>query len=204
MGKLIFSYGTMASAKSANLLMTCHRHIDTGIKCILLKPHLDNRWDSKKITSRAVKSKPCEIVYPNTDIVELFYSLIDKDTTFVSLFVDEVQFFTEEHIEQLWELSRLKDIEVEVHCYGLLVTYLNTMFKSSSKLLIYSNKIECLASKCQYCNNDASTHLRIVNNIPIKSLDNESDIIKIGDIDNSTERYASVCQSCYKNPPTTL
>ena len=204
MGELSFSYGTMASAKSANLLMKCHQQTATGIQCILMKPHIDNRWEEKHITSRAVQSKPCELIYTDPDIKELFYSLIEPGTTFVSLFVDEVQFLTLDHIEQLWELSRLTDINVEVHCYGLLVTYLNDTFKSSNKLLIHADKTECLASKCQFCYNNASTHLRIVNGTPIKSVNDEQDIIKLGDTKNSNEYYASVCQSCYKNPPENL
>lgn len=204
MGELSFSYGTMASAKSANLLMKCHQQAATGIQCILMKPHRDNRWEEKYITSRAVQGKPCELIYTDTNIKELFYSLIEPGTTFVSLFVDEVQFLTLDHIEQLWEISRLSDINVEVHCYGLLVHYLNDTFKSSSKLLIHADKTECLISKCQYCYNNASTHLRIVNGTPIKSVHDEKDIIKTGDTENSDDYYASVCQSCYKNPPDNL
>ena len=204
MGKLLFSYGTMASAKSANLLMKCHQHTETGIQCILLKPHLDNRWEEKYITSRAVEGKPCELIYNKTDIKDFFFSLIKPGSTFVSLFVDEIHFLTANHIEQLWELSRLEDIYVEVHCYGLMVNYLNETFKSSNKLFIHSDEKECLKSKCQYCSNDASTHLRIVNGVPIKSVKDENDVFKVGDTKKSKKYYASVCQSCYKKPPKNL
>ena len=53
MSKLRYFYGTMASAKSSNLLMKVHQFEESGAKCLLLKPSKDDRVQGE-IYSRIV------------------------------------------------------------------------------------------------------------------------------------------------------
>lgn len=200
MGQLHFYYGTMASAKSGRLLMTCHQYTDCGTQCVLLKPSFDTRDTEGHINSRAVQSKPCTLIHPDTNIVDLVKPMLDLSNPYICVFVDEVQFLSKEQIYQLWEISKLTETTVDVYCYGLKTTYLNTLFEASSTLWILAEHIECLPSMCSYCHNDATTHLRIVNNKVIK----EGTTHIIGDIANGKEYYKSVCQCCYNNPPKDL
>lgn len=190
----------MASAKSGKLLMTCHQYMECGAQCILLKPSLDTRDLEGHINSRAVESKPCIIIHPETNIINLVEPLLDENFNYTCILVDEVQFLKPEQIEQLWTLSRKKDKHIDVQCYGLKTTYTNELFEASSKLLVLADKDYCLPSMCSFCHNDATTHLRIVNGIPIK----QGHFNIIGDVNKSKEYYKSVCQSCYINPPTNL
>lgn len=200
MGKLEFYYGTMASAKSANLLMTCHQYMDCGTQCILLKSSLDTRNETGFIYSRAVEPKPCLLVHPETNIFELVKPLIKHASSYICIFVDEAHFLKPEHINQLWELSRLEDFHIDVKCYGLKTSYTNELFKTSSRLLILADSIHCLPSMCSFCHNEATTHLRIVDGVPVK----KGPVYMVGDVEKSEGYYRSVCQSCYKKPPKKL
>lgn len=200
MGKLQYFYGTMASAKSGKLLMTCHQYMNCGAQCILLKSSLDTRDTEGHINSRAVKSKPCLLIHPDTDIIELVTPLLKKESSYICILVDEVQFLEPIQIEQLWQLTRYEDYFIDVQCYGLKTTYTNELFEASKKLLIMADNIECLPSMCSYCHNEATTHLRIVNGVPIK----KGHFNIIGDVNKTKEYYKSVCQNCYHNPPENL
>lgn len=200
MGKLEYYFGTMASAKSGKLLMTCHQYMDCGAHCILLKPSFDSRDKEGHINSRAVQSKPCTLINTDTNIVELVNSLLDKKYDYTCVLVDEVQFLTTEQINQLWQISRNKEFLIDVQCYGLKTTYTNELFEASSKLLVLADKTYCLPSMCSFCHNEATTHLRIINGVPVK----QGHFNIIGDINKSNEYYKSVCQSCYNNPPENL
>src|SRR3954447_16336495 len=50
--KLYFRYGTMDSAKSMNLLAVAHNYRKQGKRVLLMKPRLDSRFGTTKITSR--------------------------------------------------------------------------------------------------------------------------------------------------------
>lgn len=200
MGKLEYFYGTMASAKSGKLLMTCHQYTNCGAQCILLKSSIDTRDTDGYINSRAVQSKPCLLIHPDTDIIKLVTPLLKKESSYICVLVDEVQFLEPSQIEQLWQLTRFTDYHLDVQCYGLKTTYTNELFEASKKLLILADNIQCLTSMCSYCHSEATTHLRIVDGTPIK----EGHINIIGDVNKSKEFYKSVCQNCYHNPPENL
>ncbi len=193
MSELHFYYGTMASAKSGRLLMTCHQYTECGTQCILLKPSSDTRFKAGHITSRAVQSKPCLLIESDTNIHDIINEQIKPNFEYICVFVDEVQFLKPEQIKQLWEISHSNDKNIDVFCYGLKTTYLNTLFDSSKELLIYADYIECLPSMCSFCHNKATTHLRFVKDEVVTS----GNVQIIGDVQGNVEYYKSVCQDCY-------
>src|SRR6476469_9544421 len=85
--KLYFRYGTMDSAKSMNLLAVAHNYRKQGKRVLLVKPRLDSRFGSDKISSRSGLEATADL-------------LIDEDTVlhprdFAHLdcvLVDEAQF----------------------------------------------------------------------------------------------------------------
>ena len=107
------------------------------------------------------------------------------------LFIDEVQFLTEEHIKQLWTLAHKYNIDV--YCYGLKLDYKNELFPASKQLLILADTVEEIKSKCCHCVKKATTHLRYVNGKVVKS----GESIHIDKINPSDEKYESVCQDCW-------
>ena len=182
--KLYYFFGTMGSAKSLNLLAKAHQFEEAGSRIRLLKSSFDTR-DEGVIKTRAGLQKPCFLIHEDTNIEDLVYSLGICD----AIFVDESQFLSVEQIRQLWRLAKYGDIRV--FCYGLKTNCENQLFESSAKLLVIADKVEELVSKCAYCDNKASTHIKINGN---------KSTIEVGDINgNSCVKYESVCQECYDN-----
>lgn len=182
--KLYYFYGTMNSGKSLNLLAKAHQFEEAGSKVLLIKPSLDTRTSST-IKSRIGVEKECVVVDKNQDIEVLVLSEYkDKDV----IFVDESQFLEVEQIDQLWRLSRRG---IRVFCYGLRTSFMNTLFPASARLIVAADKMIELVSKCQHCNNKASTHNKIGGNSSISK--------EVGDVNdsNNSATYESVCQECY-------
>ena len=109
------------------------------------------------------------------------------------IFVDEVQFLSKEQIKQLWRIAHKQNIDV--FCYGLKNTYQNNLFPGAEQLLIMADTSEEIKSKCCYCGNKATTHLRFVNG----KVETEGDLIKVDNNEsrNNNEEYKSVCQDCW-------
>lgn len=187
MKKLRYFYGTMASAKSSNLLMKVHQFEQSGSKCLLLKPSVDTRVKNK-IYSRIVPSRSCEIIDWTDNVCEIVLKI---NKSYDCIFVDEVQFLREEHIKQLWTLAHKHDMDV--YCYGLKLDYKNELFPASKQLLILADTVEEIKSKCSYCSKKATTHLRYVNEKAVKS----GESVHIDTIDVNNEKYVSVCQDCW-------
>ena len=195
MKKLRYFFGTMASAKSSNLLMKVYQFEESGAKCLLLKPSQDNRVEGE-IYSRIIPSRKCKIVHPSDDICKIVYNSEDFELgdKYDYIFIDEVQFLTREHIKQLWTLVHKYD--VDVFCYGLKLDYKNRLFPASEELLILADSVEEIKSKCRFCSRKASTHLKEVNGEIQKS----GETIYIDNIlpeEGLTVNYYLVCQNCW-------
>ena len=72
MSKLRYFYGTMASAKSSNLLMKVYQFEQSGSRCLLLKPSIDTRVKNK-IYSRIVPSRSCKTIETTDNICEIVF-----------------------------------------------------------------------------------------------------------------------------------
>lgn len=189
---LNFVYGCMGSGKSAMLVMNEFNFRKRKFNTIVLKPKNDKR-DGDIIKPRPMEGIKVDILYSeNDDLYELVKHKVNsayfnKNQKSVVL-VDEVQFSTSEHIEQLWKIS---DELCDVFCYGLKVSYLNKIFKPVSTLLVYSEKTVELEVGCAHCHRKATTHLLYIDDVPVTNGDDEF----IGDFEGP-ERFESVCQKC--------
>lgn len=190
----------MGSAKSATLLMKYDQMKRSGKKCILLKPARDSRWDNYMITSRVIAGQPCICVTNDCNLKDLVLNKLTPEDSFVFVLIDEAQFLTKEHIHQAWELTIEKHLTIEVLCFGLKNNYKNEPFEASAALFSKTNNLTVLESKCCYCNNDADTHLLLINNEIIRS----GNPFLLGDLSGSSVQYKTVCQKCYYNPPQNL
>lgn len=197
MSKLHFFYGTMASAKSATLLMKAHQFESTGEKCLVLKPSFDTRTDGT-IKSRIGLERKCVLINEDDDIGTIIRNYARLFGT-KHVFIDEVQFLKPHMIKDLWEVTKDKNFDISVFCFGLKTDYLNNIFETSIQLLIYADSIEELKSMCRFCNNKATTHLRVIGDRVIK----QGTSYHVGDCIGN-ERYISVCQECYQHPPKNL
>jgi len=169
--------------KSIDLLKVGFNYEERGYKVMLLTAEIDNRYEKGKITTRMGISKDA---YTFSDNVNLYDLCVSLDYVPACILVDEAQFLSKKHVEQLSDIVDYMDIPVI--CYGLRSDFKNELFEGSKALLSISDKIEELKTICD-CGKKATVNMRILNG----SVATSGDQVLIGDLE-----YKSVCRKCYK------
>lgn len=185
--KLYFRYGVMGSSKTAQALMTKFNYEQQGYKVLLLKPKIDNRYDSN-LNKAIVKSRiglQAEAISFSKDenLLELF-SKVNKNQYNV-IIVDECQFCTTKQIEELKSLTN----QVPVFCYGLKTDFLTHLFEGSKRLLEIADSITEIKSVCE-CGKKAIINARFKNG----KICTTGEQVDIG----GDEKYRPICYDCYK------
>ena len=183
MAKLYFRYGTVGSAKTLNLLAVAHNYRQQGREVCLLKPALDSRFGRQKIKSRAGLEMTADI------LVEPDTVLDRKEIANVAcILVDEVQFVSEELINQLRNISI--EMDIPVICYGLRTDFKSHLFEASKRLMELADSIEEVKSTCNFCGRKSTMNLKHVNGVATV----EGPSIQLG----AEEMYFPACYKCYK------
>lgn len=183
MAKLYFRHGTVGSAKTLNLLAVAHNYRQQGKEILLLKPDIDTRFGKDQIQSRAGLQMQADIlVGPTTDLLQLTFDHIN------CLLVDEAQFLSMEHVDQLREIAHKK--EIPVICYGLRTDFRTKLFPGSLRLMEVADSIEEVKATCFFCNRKSIMNLKHVNGKATL----EGPTVQLG----AEERYLPTCYSCYK------
>ena len=189
MPKLYFRYGTMSSSKTMNMLMVAHNYEQQNKKVILIKPSIDTRFGTNVIKSRTgIEKKANYVVKDSDNIIELL-KLTDDISCMI---VDEAQFFTTEHIDQLRKLTYF----FPIICYGLRTDYKLQLFPGSKRLMELADNIEEIKTICQFCNNKAIINMKYIEK------DGEKKAVKYGSSDpdiGCEEKYIPVCWSCWNH-----
>lgn len=182
--------GTMKSAKSANLILKGFLLDQQGKKVLTFKPEMDSR-DGEFVISRALPHlKRPAIVIPTTDSGNTMSMKVWIEKPDVIL-LDELQFFTEQQVEKLAEISITYD--VDIYAYGLMMSYNGRMFEPIRRAIESGFRIQTLDMSCDHCNNDATHHTLYLDGV--LQVDGES--INVEDFKNKKQKYESVCYSCY-------
>lgn len=200
MHKIIYKYGTMFSGKSLDLISTVKAYERNGYNTLILKPKTSTR-DGDVIKSRlSTVTLPCILLDKEDSIKRIFKNKLNNEYEFSSLIViDEVQFCTEDQIEELKSLSSFATII----CYGLMLTSYNIVFPSINKLLTIADDIEEIKSLCQCpkCTRKATHNLLLIYNTPMYTDEAYKDInVSLDDYDNKAVKYKAVCREHYKDP----
>eukprot|EP00597_Dinobryon_sp_UTEXLB2267_P016524 CAMPEP_0201094344 /NCGR_PEP_ID=MMETSP0812-20130820/2666_1 /ASSEMBLY_ACC=CAM_ASM_000668 /TAXON_ID=98059 /ORGANISM="Dinobryon sp., Strain UTEXLB2267" /LENGTH=241 /DNA_ID=CAMNT_0047346867 /DNA_START=36 /DNA_END=761 /DNA_ORIENTATION=+ len=192
MSKLYFKHGTVASAKTLNLLSVAHSYKLQGKNVIVMKPTLDTRYGLKEVTSRAGLSLTADfLIGPSTNILKLVDPKnsvpIERNKTIHCILVDEAQFLEAEQIDQL----RLVTVKwnVPVICYGLRTDFRANLFAGSKRLMELADCIEEVRATCHFCNKKAIFNLKHVNGLA----DTTGPVVQLG----AEERYFPTCFQCY-------
>lgn len=183
MSKFSFRYGAMGCGKTAVLLQVIFNYEQKGMKALLLKPKIDTKGNNKVKSRIGLSRKVDYLISENDNLNDL------KLDNISAIIVDEAQFLTPKQVEELYEITKFKDIPVI--CYGLRCDFRMQPFIGTSRLLELADKIEEIKTICK-CGKKATQNLRLKNNEPI--FDGEQLLI-----DESTEDYTyeSVCGKCY-------
>lgn len=189
MAKLYFRYGTMDSAKSMNLLAVAHNYRKQGKRVLLVKPRLDSRFGTNKISSRSGLEAAADLV------IEDDTALDPRDFANLDcVLVDEAQFLPPTVIDDLRRIT--VDPGVPVICYGLRTDFRTQLFPGAQRLMELADRIEEVKVTCQYCAKKAICNLRFVNGTPTV----RGPQIQLG----AEEHYAPVCWSHYDEATRSL
>jgi len=187
MHSLYFNYGTMGSSKSAQALMVKFNYEQKGMTVMLVKPALDNRGDvdRPKVRSRIGLVADCLTITPEQSFLDLF-EVYKTEHGCDCIIVDEAQFCTAAHIDQLKQLTKF----VPVLCYGLLTDFTNKLFEGSKRLVELADSLREIKSVCR-CGRKSTVNARFVNG---KCVDDGPVVLIGGD-----ESYVNMCYWCWQD-----
>lgn len=185
MAKLYFRYGAMNCGKTASLLQVIHNYEEKNMKVILLKPSIDTKGDDMVISRIGLKRK-VDYLIDNTD--NIFDKISKSIDDIVCIVVDEAQFLSGDQVNDLWLISKVKNIPVI--CYGLRTDFMMEGFPGSIALLEIADDIEEMKTICK-CGKKATINVRKENGKYVFSgkqiaIDNDKSI-----------EYESICGNCY-------
>lgn len=188
MAKLFFRYGAMGCGKTRDLMKTWYNYKEKEKNVIIIKPGEDTKGDTK-IVSRDNSSLETDYMIGKDDNIysivvnHIFHNNLD------CILVDEAQFLSRHHIEELTDV--VDELDISVICYGLRADFRDNLFPGSEALFIYADVIEEMKTICR-CGDGATRNVRFVDNIPIFI----GDQVAIDGEGKTT--YESMCRKCRK------
>ena len=190
MGKLVFYYGTMGSAKTANALMTRYQYIQNGRSVWLIKPATDTRddKDSKTIIKSRIGLEAEASAVQDSDNLFNVYMTHWKYNKPDVIICDEAQFFTAVQIEQLRDIATF--LNIDIFCFGLRTDFITNSFTGSARLFELADELIKLDNICD-CGQSALVNAR---------LDTSGNIITAGEniLIGGDDRYKAICWKCYR------
>ena len=188
MAKLFFRYGTMSSGKTMDLMKTYYNYLEKGMNSIIVKPNCDTKG-ADTIVSRNGASIKVDFLIKEKDNI---YDIVSKEIVkrrISCILVDECQFLSEKHVDELGNIADFLDIPVI--CYGLRVDFQDKLFTGSKKLFEIADSLEEMKTICK-CGKKATQVVRFVNGKAVLS----GEQIAIDGEKNVT--YESFCRKCKK------
>lgn len=189
--KVYFKYGTMASGKTAELLMTAYKYEQKGVQTLFLSPKQNTR-DDNKIKARIGLEHGVDLFVDKFDD-KLKMMLKWAYLNDVVIFVDEAQFINQDVTNQMCVYCRSLELshEVETHnfnilAYGLMTNFQGHIFTGTLAWLEQSDSIHEVKSICDFCERKAYKHILVSDN-------KDSEI----QIEGDNAKYYSVCQYHY-------
>ena len=186
MAKLYFKYGAMGSSKTAQALITRYNYEENDMKVWLLKPSADTRDGADILRSRIGLEARVDIAAPGADIYGRFRDSYAGRCD--AVIVDECQFLTPDHVEQLRQI--VNDFDVPVMCFGLRTDFQTRLFPGSLRLMELADCIEEIKTMCD-CGAKATVNARISGGHIVT----EGAQVVLGGNDS----YIAMCHRCYIN-----
>jgi len=183
---LSFFYGTMESGKTTKLLQDNYNYCRHGHKVVIIKPLVDTKG-GKTVVNRTNNSIDVDILLAKEEsLLDLEY--LRQIVNAKVILVDEVQFFTQEQVKELWEIAHILDIQVI--CYGLKNDFRGIPFEGSIALFGFADHKTELTVRCE-CGEIANFNARLVDD----EFTYDGDIVAIDGEHNVS--YVPLCSDCY-------
>ena len=190
MGRLVFYYGTMGSAKTANALITRYQYLQNGRSVWLIKPATDTRDDQDGktiIKSRIGLQAESEAILDSDNILRNYQACWGYNKPDV-IICDEAQFLSSIQVEQLRDLATF--IDLDVLCFGLKTNFLTHSFEGSARLFELADELVKLDNICD-CGCPALVNARLDKSGKITT---SGEAILIG----GDEQYKAMCWKCFR------
>jgi len=93
----------MNAGKSIEIIKVAHNYEEKGKNVLVLTSAIDDRYGIGKITSRVGVSRDAELVFDETNIMEIFLKH-HKNKPVDCVLIDECQFLKKHHVEEIAEI----------------------------------------------------------------------------------------------------
>jgi thymidine kinase len=188
MGKLYFRYGAMNSGKSTSLMQVAYNYEERGMKIKIFKPKLDSKGGNQLVSRLGFTREADFAVKAEDDLYLVTEKWLQQEGKIHCILVDEAQFLTAGHVDQLLRVSVMLDIPVI--CYGLRTDFLMNGFEGSQRLLLLAHSIEEMKTICA-CGKKALLNGRKIRGEFV--FEGEQVAIDLG----QEVEYQSLCADCY-------
>ena len=188
MEKLTFYYSAMNGGKSSSLMQVAYNYEENGKKVLLLKSELDTKGQDYLVSRTGFKRKVDIKLGEDEKLVKKYYNLlIEADC----ILVDEVQFLTEEQVEELFLIT--KQLDLPVICYGLKTNFQGKLFPGAKRVIELADHVQELDTipLCS-CGEKARFNARLVDG----KYTMEGNEVEIDGACEKTE-YKPVCGKCF-------
>ena len=186
MSKLIFTYGTMGSAKTVHSLIKYFELERQGKKVLLMKSSTDTR-DGIGVFKRRVGLERKGISFDDNESLR---EIVLKHKGIQFVVVDEAQFLKTNHVNELKYLAVYNNITVYV--FGLKTNFMSELFEGTKRLMELADETRTLDMTCMLCDNPAEINARF---------DSKGKIIKEGAVVDigGNEKYKALCYKCWND-----
>ena len=191
MAKLYFRYSAMNAGKSTMAMQVAHNYEEQNGIIQVWKPLIDTKGDSRIVSRIGIERKVDHLLSETSSPIEIIKKELEEKERIDAIIVDEAQFLNETQINELYYISKKKNIAV--WCFGLRCDFLMKPFPGSARLLAIADSIEELKTLCECKKRKATQNLRLVDGIPTF----EGNQVAIDGKQSVT--YKSVCGECYIN-----
>ena len=189
MSKLYFRYGAMGCGKTMQLLQVAFNYEERGHKVCVIKPQTDTKHGTKLYT-RIGPERETDFCFDSK--TNLYHKLSKNYANVNCILVDESQFLTKDHVDQLMKITI--DLNIPVMCYGLRLNFRREDggFEGATRLLQIAHDIEEIKTICE-CGHKATYNARFLND---QLVADGPDIL----IDDGTSKieYRALCPACYE------
>lgn len=185
MAKLFLRYGAMNCGKTTALLQIAHNYEERDGRIIILKPDVDKKGGDNIVSRLNIERKVDYLIKSNDSIIE---QIKDELPTLSCILTDESQFFTEEHIFELFILAH--HYNIPVISFSLRADFKTNSFPGSKRLFELADEMDELITICR-CGKKAKFNGRKYKGQFVS----EGDQVAIDEQKNIT--YESLCPSCY-------
>ena len=155
-GLLTLIAGPMFAGKSSSLLQKVLWLEHNQKKTLVIKPHVDDRYDPNNIVTHDKLSHRCLTVI-DLELVKDNYNI--KPYNFDTVFIDEVQFFDPKETLTFVEEGLVSGVNFV--CAGLDQDFKGVPFDTTARLMALSDNLERLKAHCTVCGMPATKTYRI-------------------------------------------